>query len=53
MRQILFENILNNNYLFITPATFIVPAIELIMLYLLASVINHAIKEAIAMKIKS
>jgi len=44
MYQILFQNILTNHYLFASTATFIVPIIEIIVLYLIAVVAFEARK---------
>lgn len=41
--QIIFEGKLNSSYLFATPFTFIVPIVELIVLYFITSIINLTI----------
>lgn len=38
--QIIFEDKLNSSYIFATPFTFIVPIVELIVLYFITSIIN-------------
>ena len=42
--RIIFKGVLYNNYIFTTPATFIVPVIEFIILYLLALAANRLIE---------